>query len=201
MNYFTKIDEQVEIRPILEELGKFPEMWHEDTSRQRKIRCQRNTQNIFLRAAKKPLPPGAKNANDVHGVRSMPGAKKFPCTLEFCESVAKELDAALGRATLVKLLPRSQVYPHVDTGSYYRIRDRLHLVLKSTGGSLLGVEDETVRMREGELWVMNNKKPHWAKNPSDKPRIHLIFDLLTAPGRGFYAYPQNDTQCSASALG
>ncbi|MDE0411912.1 MAG: aspartyl/asparaginyl beta-hydroxylase domain-containing protein [Gammaproteobacteria bacterium] len=201
VNYFTKINEQVDVSPLLGELDRFPEMWLADTSRQRKIRCQRNTQNIFLRAAKKPLPPGAKNANDVHGVRSMPGAKKFPCTLEFCESVAKELDAALGRATLVKLLPGSQVYPHVDTGSYYRIRDRLHLVLKSIGGSLLGVEDETVRMREGELWVMDNKKLHWARNPSDKPRIHLIFDLLPAPGRGFYAYPQTDTQCSASVFG
>ena len=54
---------------------------------------------------------------------------------------------------------------------------------------MLGVEDETVRMLEGELWVMDNKKLHWAKNLSDKPRIHLIFDLLPALGRGFYAYP------------
>ena len=186
--HFTRIAEHIHIAPLLDELEASQELWLSDTSRQRKVRCQRNTQNIFLRAAKKPLPPGAKNANDVHEVRTMAQARSFPCTQKFCESVATSLGGTLGRATLVALLPYSQVFPHVDTGAYYRIRDRLHLVLKSADGSLLGVEDETVVMHTGELWVFDNKKPHWAKNPSGEVRIHLIFDVLPTPGHGFYAY-------------
>lgn len=189
LKYFTKIAEQINIEPLLRELNASPDTWLADTSRQRKVRCQRNTQNIFLRAAKKPLPSGAKNANDVHDIRIMPDAQKFPCAHAFCESVAKSLGARLGRATLVRLLPRSEVFPHVDAGSYYRIRDRLHLVLESSEGSLLGVENETVIMRPGEIWVFDNKKLHWAKNPSDQVRVHLIFDVLPASERGFYTYP------------
>ena len=199
MLHFTRIAEGVDIRPLLAELDAEPDMWFADTSRQRKVRCQRNTRNIFLRAPKKPLPPGAKNANDVHESRRMRAAAKFPRALAFCEGIADEWGAALGRATLVTLLPRSRVYPHIDTGDYYRIRDRLHLVLRSPEGSPLAAGEETVVMRERELWVFNNKVRHWAENLSDEPRIHLIFDLLPPPGRGHYAFALDRTEHAAGA--
>lgn len=200
MRHFTRIAEGADIKPLLAELDAGSEMWLADTSRQRKVRCQRNTLNIFLRSPKKPLPPGAKNANDIHESRLARGAARFPRTLAFCESVANEWGAALGRATLVALLPGSRVYPHIDSGAYYRIRDRLHLVLKSPEGSPLAAEEETVVMREGELWVFNNKVRHAAHNPSEKPRVHLIFDLLPVPGRGYYAFPLDNTENAATAI-
>ena len=179
---------------MVEELQASPEMWLADTSRQRKVRCQRHTQNIFLRAPKKPLPPGAKNANDVHESRLGSGAKQFPYALAYCERVAHEQRGMLGRATLVTLLPKSRVFPHVDVGAYYRIRDRYHLVLRSSGGSPFTAGGETVTMHEGELWVFNNKVRHWADNPSDEPRVHLIFDVLPPPGRGYYVFPLQEAQ-------
>ena len=202
MRHFTNIARGVDIEPLLAELDAAPEMWLADTSRQRNIRCQRNTRNIFLRAPRKPLPPGAKNANDVHESRIARSARKFPRTLAYCENVAENLGGTLGRATLVALLPHARVFPHVDAGAYYRIRDRFHLVLMSTGGSLLAAGDEEVVMRPGELWAFNNKARHWADNPSGEPRVHLIFDVLPAPGRGFHVFPlkQSDgTQASQRA--
>lgn len=200
MHHFTRIAEGVEIKSLLAELDAEPEMWFADTSRQQKVRCQRNTVNIFLRAPKKPLPPGAKNANDVHESRRTRMAPCFPRTLAFCESIADDWGAILGRATLVGLLPKSRVYPHIDAGAYYRSRDRLHLVLRSPEGSPLAAEEETVVMREGELWVFNNKVRHWAHNPSNEARVHLIFDLLPAPGRGYYAFPLDDANSVVNTL-
>ena len=78
---FTKLAEHVNLVPFLEELDAVPELWSADTSRQRNVRCQRHTQNIFLRIARKPFPPGAKNANDVHESRIARAAGKFPRTL------------------------------------------------------------------------------------------------------------------------
>lgn len=189
MAHFTNISRGVDIAPLLAELEAAPEMWFVDTSRQRKIRCQRNTRNIYLRAPRKPLPPGARNANDVHESRNARAARKFPRSLAYCERVADRLGGALGRATLVALLPRGRVFPHVDAGAYYRIRDRFHLVLRSAQGSPLSAGDEQVVMHPGELWAFNNKVRHWADNPSDEPRVHLIFDLLPAVGRGFHVLP------------
>ena len=87
------------------------------------------------------------------------------------------------------LLPGMRVFPHIDVGAYYRIRDRFHLVLKSPAGSPLTAERETVVMREGELWVFDNKVTHEAANRSEDLRVHLIFDVLPPPGRGYYVYP------------
>lgn len=185
MRHFSKIAE-VDARPLCAELDARPEMWLADTSRQCKVRCQRHTQNIFLRTPKKPLPPGAKNANDVHASRVAPAAAKFPNALAFCVDFANAQGAELGRSVLVALMPKSRVFPHVDAGEYYRIRDRYHLVMRSSQGSPLRVENETVVMREGELWVINNKLEHSAQNFSEEPRIHLIFDLLPSAGRGHY---------------
>ena len=193
VSHFIRIARNVDTLALLAELDASPEMWSVDTSRQRKVPCQRNTRNIFLRAPRKPLPPGKKNANDVHDSRIAPAATKFPRTLAYCETVAEELGGTLGRATLVALLPHSRVFPHIDSGAYYRIRDRLHLVLISPRGSPLTSGDETVAMCPGELWAFNNKARHWADNPSAEPRVHLMFDVLPPPGHGFFVFPLNDT--------
>ncbi len=201
MLHFVKVAESVNIAPFLAELEAAPEMWLADTSRQRKVRCQRNTQNIFLRAPRKPLPPGARNANDVHESRVAPAAGLFPLTLAFCERIAANFGGALGRATMVALQPKSRVLPHVDAGAYYRIRDRFHLVLRSGRGSPLSVGDETAVMRAGELWAFNNKERHWAHNPSDEPRVHLIFDVLPPPGGGFYVFPRDESDRASAGTG
>ena len=201
MLHFVKVAENLNIAPLLAELDAAPEMWLADTSRQRKVRCQRHTKNIFLRAPRKPLPPGAKNANDVHECRTMPAVGKFPHTLAFCERIADQLGGLLGRATLVALQPESRVLPHVDAGAYYRIRDRFHLVLKSGRGSPLSAGDETAVMRVGELWAFNNKERHWAYNPSKEPRVHLIFDVLPAPARGLFVFPPDESDPTPAGTG
>ncbi|MCY4585401.1 MAG: aspartyl/asparaginyl beta-hydroxylase domain-containing protein [Bryobacterales bacterium] len=186
---FMRIAQGIDVRPFLSELAAAPEMWLADTSRQRKVRCQRDTQNIFLRVAKKPLPPGARNANNVHASRVTRSASRFPQALEYCQRIADLQGGELGRATLVALQPQGCVRPHVDAGAYYRIRDRYHLVLKSPSGSPLTASGETVVMREGELWAFDNKAKHDARNPSDETRVHLIFDVLPPQGCGYYVLP------------
>lgn len=186
---FVRIATGIDVTPFLSELAADPEMWLANTSRQRKVGCQRDTQNIFLRVAKKPLPPGARNANDVHGSRVTRVASLFPTALAFCQRVANLQGGELGRATLVALQPQGWVRPHVDAGAYYRIRDRFHLVLRSPEGSPLTARDETVVMREGELWAFDNKSEHDARNPADAPRVHLIFDVLPPPGGGYFVLP------------
>ena len=189
---FCRIATGIDVAPIRSELEAAPEIWLADTSRQRNVRCQRDTRNIFIRVARKPLPPGARNANDVHESRVARAASRFPTALAFCRSIADLQGGELGRATLVALQPRGWIRPHVDAGAYYRIRDRFHLVLRSLGGSHLTAVGETVVMREGELWAFDNKSLHEARNPTDEPRVHLTFDVLPPPGRGYYVLPPAD---------
>jgi len=84
----------------------------------------------------------------------------------------------LSRAKVVRLPAGAKVYPHIDRGEYYRIRDRYHLVFQTAPGNLLRCDDEEVHMKRGELWWFDNKKMHSAINASERDRIHFIFDLL-----------------------
>ena len=177
LQHFRLLDTGVNIQPLVDEIAAHSDLWLHNTSRQTKVKVQRETHTIYLRSAVKPFPPGV-SGNDVHPSRRTQLAQHFPRTMEWLESFARQIGGELGRATIVRLAPKGRVYRHIDEGEYYRIRDRYHLVLQSTAGSLLGAGDEWVRMQLGECWWFDNKAPHEAYNESDNWRIHLIFDIL-----------------------
>ena len=177
MKYFKLMRSGIDTAPLLEEVLAQPQAWLIDTGRQEKVLVQRDTNTIFLRTAvRRP----DLNINENQESRLTPAAKFFPKALAFMNGFAEEMDCLLSRATIVRLKPKSQVFQHVDAGSYYFLRDRFHLVLQSAAGSVLMSGGEQVRMREGELWWFDNKQYHRAYNDSDEWRIHYIFDLLSA---------------------
>ena len=164
--------------PLLSELDAAPEMWLADTSRQRKVRCQRDTQNIFL--PRREEAPSSRRPQCQRRPREPARAIRgeVPRALAFCQRIADVQRGELGRATLVALQPRGWVRPTSTLVRTIACAIRFHLVLKSSGGSPLTAGGETVVMHEGELWAFDNKAEHDARNPSDEPRLHLIFDVL-----------------------
>ena len=177
MKFFRRVRSGIDVRPLLEEIHAQQGAWFIQTGRQDKIRVQRDTNTIFLRgAAARP----DLNVNENQETRPTSVATLFPRAVAFMTEFAAEMNCGLSRATIVRLKPKSQVYRHIDQGSYYFLRDRFHLVLLSPAGSVLMSGDETVRMQEGELWWFDNKQYHESYNESDEWRIHYIFDLLPA---------------------
>lgn len=165
-----------DISPFLKELQSNFKMWDLDTSRQDNIRVQRETSNIPLRGAAKPIPQGI-NARDVHPSRDTQYAAVFPLIYRWVTEFAQAIDGDLGRLTIVRLNPHGTVHPHIDEGEYYLSRDRYHLVLISPSGSEMIIGDETVYFQEGELWWFDNKADHKAHNNSEVGRVHVIFDV------------------------
>ena len=197
MKFFKLVGSGIDVIPLLTEIQSQKRAWLLDTTRQDRIRVQRNTNTIFLRAqVRRPDLP----ANENQETRFTRISKLFPRCITFLEGFAKTMNAGLSRATIVRLKPNSQVLPHVDMGSYYFIRDRYHLVLYSTEGSLLISGDEQVRMRPGELWWFNNKQYHEAHNDSDEWRIHYIFDLLPMAFSDLAINPINPRPYTPKAL-
>ena len=177
LKYFKLIRAGIEVGPLLEEVQSQPQAWLIDTARQDRIRVQRDTNTIFLRAAvQRPDLP----VNENQECRLTPVSKLFPKALAFMTAFAEEMNCHLARASIVRLKPRSQVFRHIDAGSYYFLRDRFHLVLQSATGSVLMSGGEQVSMQEGELWWFDNKQFHESYNESGEWRIHYIFDLLAA---------------------
>lgn len=162
--------------------------WLLDTGRQQAIAVQRHTQSIFLRRGIRPRESDVQ-LNDVHESETTPAACRFPVIVDLLYRLAAQLGGALGRALLVRLAPESVVYPHVDEGAYYRVRDRYHYVIDSPSGSILTAGGETVTMKTGELWWFDNKQLHSSRNDGSGWRVHLIFDLL--PNSGSRAFKED----------
>ena len=176
MNFFRLIRSGIDVQPLAEEVRSQEHRWLADTGRQDRIAAQRDTNTIFLRSAV-PRPDLHINENQESGLT--PGAQFFPKALGFMTEFAAEMNCLLSRAVIVRLKPRSQVLRHIDEGSYYFLRDRFHLVIQSSAGSVMMSGGEQVQMREGELWWFDNKQFHESSNESDEWRIHYIFDLLS----------------------
>lgn len=177
MQYFECLKAGVDPKPFLDEIAGVEDAWSVSTGRQDKIKVQREALAIPLRGLRKSA-IGDRKRCDVHESRWTTGSSRFPMACGFLEDFASEQDSLLGRAKIVCLPAGKRVYPHVDRGAYYRVRNRYHLVLLSADGSWLKAGDEEVRMREGELWWFDNDKMHEANNDGDQDRIHMIFDML-----------------------
>jgi hypothetical protein len=177
MNYFQRLKHDINVRPFLDEIASEADAWNISTGRQDKIAVQREAESIPLRGLVNSK-IGTRKRRDVHESRYTTTSQRFVVARAFLESIATEQNSELGRAKIVRLMPGRRVYPHVDRGDYYKLRNRYHLVLKSADGSYLKSGNEHVRMREGELWWFDNKAVHEAHNDGEAARIHMIFDLL-----------------------
>lgn len=179
MKYFKCIRKDIPVLPFLTEIAGVKGAWDASTGRQEKIAVQREAHSIPLRGLRKSAIAG-RLRRDVHESRWTTTSISFPHARRFLEETAVFRTGLLSRAKLVRLVAGRRVYPHIDRGEYYHVRDRFHLVLKSAQGSWLRSGDEEVRMQEGELWWFDNNQVHEAFNDGTEDRIHLIFDLLPA---------------------
>lgn len=177
MQYFKCLKSNVDPKPFLDEIESNEGAWAQSTGRQDKIKVQREALAIPLRGLRKSA-IGDRKRRDVHESRWTTGSVRFVLARRFLEDFAREQDSILGRAKIVCLPAGKRVYPHIDRGAYYQVRNRYHFVLRSEAGSWLKAEHEEVRMKEGELWWFDNNRMHEAHNDGDQDRIHMIFDML-----------------------
>ena len=188
MKYFRLVRDHIDPAPLLAEIATNESAFEAHRGRQEKVRVQREALAIPLRGLRASA-IGERQRRDVHESRWTSGSKKYPLARGFLKTIAGELGGALSRAKIVCLPPGHRVYPHIDRGEYYRLRNRYHFVLTSSG-SWMRAGDEEVRMRTGEVWWFDNDQLHEACNDGNDNRIHLIFDLLPQAGGASERVPE-----------
>jgi aspartyl/asparaginyl beta-hydroxylase (cupin superfamily) len=187
MKYFRLLEAAIDPAPFLTEIAAQNDAFAQNRGRQEKIAVQREALAIPLRGLRASA-IGQRKRRDVHESRWTTTSQSYPVARDFLHQIAGKLESELSRAKIVCLPPGHKVYPHVDRGEYYRLRNRYHLVLASTG-SWMRAGDEEVRMRTGELWWFDNDQEHEASNDGDCDRIHLIFDLLPRENAALIGVP------------
>ena len=82
----------------------------------------------------------------------------------------------LGRVFVTRLDANQVIGRHTDSGHYFDVLHRFHLVLKSEGSSFCW-DGRSQTLRKGEVWMVNNSVPHWVANGKED-RTHVIFDAV-----------------------
>jgi hypothetical protein len=104
------------------------------------------------------------------------------------------------RANLVGLKPGGEITEHTDNNFSLVHSHRLHLPIITNEEVEFTVGDETINMKEGELYEINNRHLHSVRNAASTNRVHLIMDYVI-PGEkcccGKKLHPQ--TACNPQA--
>jgi len=104
------------------------------------------------------------------------------------------------RATLVRLKAGCSIAEHQDKNFSLTHSHRIHLPIITNDEVLFSVGNETVNMREGQLFEINNRRKHSVHNNGTDDRVHMILDFVM-PGEqcccGAKHHPQ--TRCSPQA--
>lgn len=100
---------------------------------------------------------------------------------EFFNTLSNILDETVGkgypvRIVFAKLKAKSEIAKHRDLSTSLVANHRLHIPIVTNSKVIFGVRDQTVHMKQGEIFEINNFREHFVVNDSDQDRIHLIVD-------------------------
>lgn len=102
--------------------------------------------------------------------------------LNECPYMASALDqfkCTLQAVRLLKLNAGSEIKQHKDAGLNFENGEiRLHIPVITHPGVEFMLDNEQMRLQEGECWYMNFNLSHSINNRSHVDRIHLVIDAL-----------------------
>lgn len=94
------------------------------------------------------------------------------------KDLEKMHDGVHGEVLITKLRAGSKIASHIDNGSYLAKIRRHHIPLITSDEVSFLVGSESVNMKLGECWEINNNRPHSVYNKSKLDRVHLIIDIM-----------------------
>lgn len=81
------------------------------------------------------------------------------------------------RALLVRLDAGGEIFSHTDHGYSLCRAHRIHVPIVTTEQTLFAVAGVIKHLAAGEIWEINNRKPHAVRNMGP-PRIHAVLDYV-----------------------
>lgn len=138
-------------------------LWDEIDKRQKRFKVHLHTKCIFLRE-------GNLKSNDLKYIDHH-SLKDFSSVFD---SIGIDLKHVYN-ATFVLMLSGSTIEPHVDSGHLLSTLTRVHVPIITNKDVLFTVGGETINMKAGEVWAINNLIEHSVINKG-ADRVHLIFD-------------------------
>ena len=164
-----------DVSEIKEILLSYKDEWNYDTTRQEMFNGTHvNTHSYFIIEQSLHWIPG-----DRYKIINRSADKKLN---ELVEPIIKNLEiihgGRRGRVLFTKLKEEGNIRPHKDGGDYLGIVRRNHIAISTNDYVKFNVDGESINMKEGDCWEINNNKIHSVTNDAKLERIHLIVDIM-----------------------
>jgi hypothetical protein len=98
--------------------------------------------------------------------------------MPYTKSIWDTLGIPFERARFMRINPKSEMPRHHDVQPYWDDKVRLHIPVKTSDYVNFYCGGETINMKEGECWLMDNSRLHGVVNNGDDYRIHLVIDVF-----------------------
>ena len=82
------------------------------------------------------------------------------------------------RANFLRLMPGEAIAEHRDMNFSLAHAHRVHVPIITNDRVAFTVGGETLNIPEGEIYEINNRRPHSVRNEGDEPRVHLVLDYV-----------------------
>jgi hypothetical protein len=183
--YINKNKELAEDLKIYFNDPKTDYLWKLITNRQKMAHALRNTEMVVLRRLVGDF-SNIKSTNQFNQEMAVADTEILTRSALFQKTVLwleqSFIDAGAtkvewGRIFFSKHFANSDIDMHTDQGQYFDYYDRFHFVIDQTDNeNIFHIQDEDIKLLQGNLYWVNNHVPHWLKNTSSKDRINLIVD-------------------------
>lgn len=176
MRSFLKIAEAVDVLPVLNALAVNPDLWNENPLRTTHPDSPHQACDDIWLWFNDPTDPATVPNDTVvvpyRGWFALPSIR--PMVLDLMRRVE---GTHLGRVVITRLPPGAIIPEHTDGGAPATFFTRYQIALQCLPGALFMCGNETVQMRAGDVWLIDNTAPHSVVNNSADDRIVCIVDI------------------------
>ena len=164
------------ISNIKKEILLYDTEWFLDTGRQDNAYTHKNTECYPILQSSYDWEPGdeiiIKKRYDLKNTVAQQELNNIYKQLEYF------YDGKIMRVEFIKMMSNTSIRKHVDGGSFLNFARRCHIPIITNEEILFTVKDNTINMKEGVCYEINNVLPHSVSNPTNLNRVHLIIDIL-----------------------
>lgn len=167
---------QFNIDNIVNEVSEFNEEWKLDTSRQNIGQTHEATEMFRICATEYDWVPGTEIKTEYVNNFKTDNAKKE--LLDIYKQLEYYYSGKVIRCELIKLLANRSVWPHIDGGALLAYSRRIHIPLITNDNITFTVMNNSINMKRGVWYEINNQMIHAVDNPTNQDRVHMIIDVL-----------------------
>jgi hypothetical protein len=184
MIHFTRIAAGVDVAPLKAELAAHPELWNQHGYR-RTLAPHAAMADIWVRYRALTELTSRDAYGEPHIPVWYPAADALPSVKPIVHDLMARVEGEMLCGVLItRIPPGAGIGLHHDEGWHVAYTEKFYVSVQSAPGARFycaapeGVE--WIEPNTGEIWLFDNRKPHFVQNDSPVDRITLIVCIRTA---------------------